>query len=270
MPKMERRIGCSRSGRKLITEPSAKGSTALLRRRLATLASGIGRERIRQSLPAFIDTGFTTLHHVVEYSDGGSLKAFRGTVTMTPDDITKPVVRIRDDALFSWMTKTQARSVGGLERSVPSTMQTQEQLQEHELGNLLPYWRHERGKSQLDFSLDTGISQRRLSLVESGRSTHSRDLPLNLSGKLDIPLRERNVLLVASGYAPSVKNPPGRFRRWPRLQRPLIDCCSNRNRTRGLCWTATGWLPRMKRRRPSSAPLLILRRTAAQPARPHV
>jgi hypothetical protein len=45
-------------------------------------------------------------------------------------------------------------------------MQTQEHLQEHELGNLLRYWRRQRGKSQLDLSLDTGISQRHLSFVE--------------------------------------------------------------------------------------------------------
>jgi transcriptional regulator with XRE-family HTH domain len=81
-------------------------------------------------------------------------------------------------------------------------MQTPEHHQEHELGNLLRYWRRQRGKSQLDLSLDTGISQRHLSFVESGRSTPSRDLLLTVSEKLDIPLRERNVLLLASGYAP--------------------------------------------------------------------
>ena len=81
-------------------------------------------------------------------------------------------------------------------------MQTQD-LQEHELGNLLRYWRRQRGKSQLDLSLDTGISQRHLSFIESGRSTPSRDLLLMVSEKLDIPLRERNVLLLASGYAPT-------------------------------------------------------------------
>jgi transcriptional regulator with XRE-family HTH domain len=81
-------------------------------------------------------------------------------------------------------------------------MQTQEQVREHELGNLLRYWRHQRGKSQLDLSLDTGISQRHLSFVESGRSVPSRDLLSIVSEKLDIPLRERNVLLLASGYAP--------------------------------------------------------------------
>src|SRR6202167_6823328 len=81
-------------------------------------------------------------------------------------------------------------------------MQTQEHLQETELGNLLRYWRRQRGKSQLDLSLDTGISQRHLSFVESGRSVPSRDLLAIVSEKLDIPLRERNVLLLASGYAP--------------------------------------------------------------------
>ena len=51
-----------------------------------------GREAIRANLRAFIDSGFTALHDVVEYWDGGSLKVFRGSVTMTPDDRTKPVV----------------------------------------------------------------------------------------------------------------------------------------------------------------------------------
>ncbi len=45
-----------------------------------------GRETIRERLRAFIDTGFTALHDVVEYWDGGTLKVFRGVVTMTPDD----------------------------------------------------------------------------------------------------------------------------------------------------------------------------------------
>ena len=52
-----------------------------------------GREAIRENLRAFIDTGFTALHDVTEYWDGGSLKVFRGTVTMTPDDRSQPVVR---------------------------------------------------------------------------------------------------------------------------------------------------------------------------------
>jgi transcriptional regulator with XRE-family HTH domain len=70
------------------------------------------------------------------------------------------------------------------------------------LGELLRYWRQERGKSQLALSMDTGISQRHLSFVESGRSAPSRDFLSVVSDALNIPLRERNVLLLASGFAP--------------------------------------------------------------------
>jgi transcriptional regulator with XRE-family HTH domain len=69
-------------------------------------------------------------------------------------------------------------------------------------GELLRYWRQERGKSQLALSMDSGISQRHLSFVESGRSAPSRDFLSVVSDALNIPLRERNVLLLASGYAP--------------------------------------------------------------------
>ena len=54
-------------------------------------------------------------------------------------------------------------------------MDTQSTSTVPQLGKLLRYWRQERGKSQLDLSLDTGISQRHLSFVESGRSAPSRD-----------------------------------------------------------------------------------------------
>jgi transcriptional regulator with XRE-family HTH domain len=81
-------------------------------------------------------------------------------------------------------------------------MATQSALAVPQLGELLRHWRQERGKSQLDLSLDTGISQRHLSFVESGRSAPSRDFLSIVSDALNIPLRERNVLLLASGYAP--------------------------------------------------------------------
>ena len=81
-------------------------------------------------------------------------------------------------------------------------MATQSASAVPQLGELLRYWRQERGKSQLDLSLDTGISQRHLSFVESGRSSPSRDFLSTVSEALNIPLRERNVLLLASGYAP--------------------------------------------------------------------
>jgi transcriptional regulator with XRE-family HTH domain len=79
---------------------------------------------------------------------------------------------------------------------------TQSALAVPQLGELLRYWRRERGKSQLDLSMDTGISQRHLSFVESGRSAPSREFLSIVSDALNIPLRERNVLLLASGFAP--------------------------------------------------------------------
>ena len=62
----------------------------------------------------------------------------------------------------------------------------------HELGQLLRYWRDVRGVSQLDLSLDAGISQRLISFIESGRSVPGRDTLLTLAQTLDVPLRERN------------------------------------------------------------------------------
>jgi len=76
------------------------------------------------------------------------------------------------------------------------------QQSEQGLGSYLRYWRQQRGKSQLDLSLDAGVSQRHISFVESGRSVPSRELLLVLAKTLDVPLREQNVLLLASGYAP--------------------------------------------------------------------
>lgn len=67
----------------------------------------------------------------------------------------------------------------------------------------LRYWRGKRGYSQLRLSTDSGISQRHISFLESGRSQPSRDLILKLGVALDIPLRERNVMLLAAGFAPA-------------------------------------------------------------------
>jgi transcriptional regulator with XRE-family HTH domain len=71
-----------------------------------------------------------------------------------------------------------------------------------ELGVLLRYWRDLRGRSQLDLSLDTGVSQRQISFVESGRSVPGRQTLMAFAQALDVPLRERNTLLLAAGYAP--------------------------------------------------------------------
>jgi transcriptional regulator with XRE-family HTH domain len=70
------------------------------------------------------------------------------------------------------------------------------------VGGLLREWRQRRRLSQLDLACDAGISTRHLSFVETGRAHPSRDMVLHLSEQLDVPVRERNVLLVAAGYAP--------------------------------------------------------------------
>jgi transcriptional regulator with XRE-family HTH domain len=72
----------------------------------------------------------------------------------------------------------------------------------HPVGDLLREWRQRRRMSQLDLSLEADISTKHLSLLETGRSQPSRDMVLLLAEQLEIPLRERNVLLVAAGYAP--------------------------------------------------------------------
>src|SRR3989442_13909948 len=70
------------------------------------------------------------------------------------------------------------------------------------VGNLLRTWRQRRRLSQLALACDAEISQRHLSFLESGRATPSRDMILHLAEQLDIPLRDRNVLLVAAGFSP--------------------------------------------------------------------
>jgi transcriptional regulator with XRE-family HTH domain len=70
------------------------------------------------------------------------------------------------------------------------------------VGTLIREWRQRRRLSQLDLSLEAEISTRHLSFVETGRSAPSRDMLLRLAEQLDVPLRERNALLVAAGFAP--------------------------------------------------------------------
>src|SRR6476469_1803065 len=70
-------------------------------------------------------------------------------------------------------------------------------------GDHLREWRQRRHLSQLDLAVDAEISARHLSFVETGRAAPSRDMVLKLAERLDVPLRERNVLLVAAGFAPA-------------------------------------------------------------------
>jgi transcriptional regulator with XRE-family HTH domain len=72
----------------------------------------------------------------------------------------------------------------------------------HHAGRLLRKWRQRRKLSQLDLSCESGISTRHLSFLETGRSSPSRNMLSRLCENLDLPLRERNRLFVAAGYAP--------------------------------------------------------------------
>jgi transcriptional regulator with XRE-family HTH domain len=76
------------------------------------------------------------------------------------------------------------------------------------VGDLVRSWREQRKLSQLALAADAEISQKHLSFIESGRSAPSREMVLHLAEQLDIPLRERNAMLVAAGYAPIYRGRP--------------------------------------------------------------
>jgi len=75
-------------------------------------------------------------------------------------------------------------------------------------GEHLRAWRLRRRMSQLDLAGEADISTRHLSFVETGRSVPSREMVLRLAERLEVPLRERNALLVAAGYAPMYRERP--------------------------------------------------------------
>src|ERR1700682_2382929 len=69
-------------------------------------------------------------------------------------------------------------------------------------GDLLRQWRQRRRLSQLDLAIAANVSPRHLSFVETGRSRPTSEMILHLAEHLDVPLRDRNALLLAAGYAP--------------------------------------------------------------------
>ncbi|GHC80919.1 helix-turn-helix transcriptional regulator [Streptomyces flavofungini] len=78
----------------------------------------------------------------------------------------------------------------------------------HTVGELLRQWRRRRQLSQLDLALAADVSARHVSLVETGKSRPSADMVLRLADRLDVPLRERNRLLLAAGFAPRYAERP--------------------------------------------------------------
>ena len=86
---------------------------------------------------------------------------------------------------------------------------------EDTVGALLRYWRRARRLSQLDLATEANVSSRHLCFIETGRSSPSREMVLLLSRVLDLPLRERNTLLLAAGFAPIYQETP--------LEAPELD-----------------------------------------------
>jgi len=76
------------------------------------------------------------------------------------------------------------------------------------IGDHLREWRQRRHLSQLDLAGDAEISARHLSFVETGRAAPSREMVLKLAERLNVPLRERNVLLISAGFAPAFPQRP--------------------------------------------------------------
>ncbi|MET7669540.1 helix-turn-helix domain-containing protein [Micromonospora luteifusca] len=76
------------------------------------------------------------------------------------------------------------------------------------VGELLRQWRQRRGLSQLDLAIAADVSARHVSLVETGKSTPSADMILRLADQLHVPLRDRNRLLLAAGFAPRYAERP--------------------------------------------------------------
>jgi len=95
-------------------------------------------------------------------------------------------------------TEPMARSRG----RPPAVVAPGAQAVARTFGDLLKAWRTARRYSQLELALETQVSQRHLSFLECGRAGPSRDMAMHLSQVLRVPLRERNDLLMAAGYAP--------------------------------------------------------------------
>ena len=108
------------------------------------------------------------------------------------------VTLLRMDRARSALTASAVMTSGSTRRSHARTAQPPSSS----AGTLVRAWREKRRLSQLALALETGVSSRHLSFVETGRSRPSAELVMTLAEHLEVPLRERNELLLAAGYAP--------------------------------------------------------------------
>jgi transcriptional regulator with XRE-family HTH domain len=99
--------------------------------------------------------------------------------------------------------------IGGMNTlSIAQTAPSSAATAARTVGDLLREWRQRRRMSQLLLATEADISTRHLSFVESGRALPSREMVMHLAERLDVPLRARNALLVAAGYAPLFRERP--------------------------------------------------------------
>lgn len=82
------------------------------------------------------------------------------------------------------------------------------------VGPLLRGWREQRRVSQLELALRAGSSARHISFIETGRSRPSEEMVLRLAEHLEVPVRERNALLLAATTRPTTRRPRSTTRRW--------------------------------------------------------
>ena len=103
------------------------------------------------------------------------------------------------------------------------------------------HWRRERRMSQLGLAGEAGVTQRHVSFVESGRANPSREMVLALARALDVPLRERNQMLLAAGYAPHYRETGlDADGDGARCEPRSTACSPTTSRTPRSSWTATG------------------------------
>jgi transcriptional regulator with XRE-family HTH domain len=116
------------------------------------------------------------------------------------------------------------------------------------VGGLLRQWRTRRRISQLDLSIAADVSTRHLSFVETGRSRPTPGMILRLAKQLDVPLRERNRLLLAGGYAPVYPEHDLDDPRWLRSVGRCAGCSPRTSPIRRSSSTGTGtWSRRTPR-----------------------
>jgi transcriptional regulator with XRE-family HTH domain len=108
------------------------------------------------------------------------------------------------------------------------------------LGDLLRYWRRVRSMSQLDLASAAMTTPRHMSFVETGRSRPSREMVLRLAGALDVPLRDRNGLLLAAGYAPLYVERALDDPALDRVNAAISGCLPSTSRCRPWSWTVAG------------------------------